>query len=74
MAYLLQPDRSGNPAVDALIGTAKKKAREKFVPVVIQLCVSGLRVRISVIHIITGVRILKIKYNIHKKDHIATQP
>lgn len=25
MACLLQPDRSGNPAVDALFGTAKKE-------------------------------------------------
>lgn len=29
MACLLHPHRSGNPAVDALIGTAKKKTGEK---------------------------------------------
>lgn len=31
MACLLQPDRSGNPAVDALIGTAKReKERDPY--------------------------------------------
>lgn len=29
MACLLQPDRSGNPDVDALIGMAKKETGEK---------------------------------------------
>lgn len=76
MACLLQPDRSGNPAVDALIGTAKKETEEKerSLPVVIQLCVSGLRVWISVIHIITGVGILKIKKHTSKGSNCNTQP
>lgn len=76
MACLLHPHRSGNPAVDALIGTAEKKTgeKERFLPVVIQLCVSGLWVWISVIHIITGVGILKITQHKSKGSNCKTQP
>lgn len=51
-----------------------KKERERFSPVVIQLCVSGLRVWISVIHIITGIGILKITQHKSKGSNCKTQP
>lgn len=73
MACLLQPHRSGNPAVGWTDWNGKerdRRERERFLPVFIQLCVSGLRVWISVIHIITGIGILKIT-RINRKDQIA---